>query len=338
MNSALQALALSDIEEGMGHNLIRAQGLQGEFAQRRASLLQDSAEAQALKGQEELLAEIVKEEMAHRTQVSVLSHLHLRQAEEIRAQSNEIKRLSTLLKEQQTLLEQVQENQKQVSASVTQKVQPPRSRLSELKEEVFLYLPGTVSVRRRSGKHHLSGISQNIPVAGREHFEEELAEEATWGSNHPRHVRFAGSEKGAFTSTPLKPAARFGENNTLLPQQEQARQNLLANTISPPGYDMQMAVWEFRKLRKPKINKLKGGYSATANLIFQSWLKDVRVHVEERNLSQREAIQLVKDFTAERARDEVEFYMGWSWMTNKHLRASFNTSRMLFSPVKPSAS
>ena len=43
----------------------------------RASLLQDSAEAQALKGQEELLAEIVEEEMAHRTQVSVLSHLHL---------------------------------------------------------------------------------------------------------------------------------------------------------------------------------------------------------------------------------------------------------------------
>ena len=310
MNSALQALALSDIEEGMGHNVIRAQGLQEEIAQRRASLLQDSAEAQALKGQEELLAEIVKEEMAHRTQVSVLSHLHLRQAEEIRAQSGEIKRLSTLLKEQQTLLEQVQENQKQVSASVAQKAQPPRSRLSELQQEAFQYLPGTVNVRRGTGIQHLSRISQNIPVAGREHFEQELADEATWGSNHPHHVHFAGSEKGGFTSTPLKPAARVGENYTLLPQQEQARQSLLASTLSPPEYSMQMAVWEFRKLRKPKINKLKGGYSATANLIFQSWLKDIRVHVEERNLSQREAIQVVKDFTAEHARDEVEFYMG----------------------------
>ena len=28
------------------------------------------------------------------------------------------------------------------------------------------------------------------------------------------------------------------------------------------------------------------------------------------NLTEREAIQLVKDFTAERAHDEVEFYMG----------------------------
>ena len=245
MNSALQALALSDIKEGMGHNVIRAQGLQEEIAQRRASLLQDSAEAQALKGQEELLAEIVKEEMAHWTQVSVLSHLHLRQAEEIRAQSGEIKRLSTLLKEQQTLLEQVKENQRQESASVAQKAQPPRSRLSELQEEVFQYLPGTVNVRHRTGKHYLSGISQNIPVAGREYFEDELAEEATWGWNHPRHVHFAGSEKGRFTSTPLKPAARVGENYTLFPQQEQARQDLLANTTSPPGYDMQVAAWEF---------------------------------------------------------------------------------------------
>ena len=57
MNSALQALALSDIKEGMGHKIARAQGLQEELAQRRVSLLQDSAEAQALKGQEELLVE-----------------------------------------------------------------------------------------------------------------------------------------------------------------------------------------------------------------------------------------------------------------------------------------
>ena len=131
---------------------------------------------------------------------------------------------------------------------MAQKAQPPRSRLSELQQEAFQYLPGTVNVRHRTGIQHLSGITQNIPVAGREYFEDELAEEATWGSNHPCHVHFAGSEKGGFTSTPLKPAARVGENYTLLPQQEQARQDLLANTVSPPGYDMQMAVWEFQKL------------------------------------------------------------------------------------------
>ena len=67
---------------------------------------------------------------------------------------------------------------------------------------------------------------------------------------------------------------------------------------------------EFHKMCKPKINKLKGSYSATANLIFQSWFKDIWVHVEDHNLSEREAMQLMKDFTAEHAHAKVEFYMG----------------------------
>ena len=61
---------------------------------------------------------------------------------------------------------------------------------------------------------------------------------------------------------------------------------------------------------EPKISKLNGGYSSSAGLIIQSWLKDIHIHVEDRRLTQREAIQLVKDFTAKRARGEVEFYMG----------------------------
>ena len=56
--------------------------------------------------------------------------------------------------------------------------------------------------------------------------------------------------------------------------------------------------------------KFKGGYSSDASLIFQSWLKDIRVYTIERRLSQREAIQLVKDYTSEQARSEVEHYLG----------------------------
>ena len=73
---------------------------------------------------------------------------------------------------------------------------------------------------------------------------------------------------------------------------------------------MKMVVQEFCKLCKPKINKLKDWYSATAKLIFQSWLKDIKVHVKDQNLTERETIQLVKDFMEERAHDEVEFCMG----------------------------
>ena len=70
--------------------------MQDELAQRRASLQPNSTEAQALQGKEALLANVIEEEMAHQTQVLVLSHLPLQQAEEIKAQCNEIRHLSTL--------------------------------------------------------------------------------------------------------------------------------------------------------------------------------------------------------------------------------------------------
>ena len=99
-----------------------------------------------------------------------------------------------------------------------------------------------VNVRHGTGIEHLSGLSQNIPVAGRQYFEDELAEEAMWGSNHPHCVHFASSQKGGFTSTPLKSAAKVGEDYSLPPQQKKARESLLTNTVCPPGYEMQMAV------------------------------------------------------------------------------------------------
>ena len=80
---------------------------------------------------------------------------------------------------------------------------------------------------------------------------------------------------GGFTSTPRR---------HLKEDRLRARIN---SDIYPSGYEMKVAVQEFCKLCKPKINKLKGGYSATANLIFQSWLKDVNIHVEDQNLTKR---------------------------------------------------
>ena len=73
---------------------------------------------------------------------------------------------------------------------------------------------------------------------------------------------------------------------------------------------LQAAATEFKKLREPKVAKFKGGYSSDASLVFQSWLKDIQVYTMECCLSQWEAIQLVKDYTSEQARSEVEYYLG----------------------------
>ena len=279
----------------MGHNIERAQALQEDLSQRRASLQHHSAEAQALQGQEALLADIIEEEMAHQMQVLVLSHLHLQQAEEIKSRSEEIRHLSTLLEKQQAILERVQEQQRRVPEIPV----PPVNRIQELQREAFDILPGTVNAKRGAVTTHASGISQDILVVGRSQYEDELAEEATWNMHqHQRHVHFDSNPQGGFTSTPLK-------------DPKEGRLKARVNTeVYPPGYGMKVAVQEFRIPHEPKINKLKGGYSATANLIFQLWLKDINVHMQDCNLTEREAIKLVKDFTAERACDEVEFYMG----------------------------
>ena len=71
-----------------------------------------------------------------------------------------------------------------------------------------------------------------------------------------------------------------------------------------------MAATEFRKLREPKVAKLKGGYSSDASLVYQLWLKDVWFYVLEQCLSQWEAIQLVKDYTSKHTWLKVEYYLG----------------------------
>ena len=118
----------------------------GEFAQQRASIQQELAEAQAHQGKEALLDNKVEEEMAHWTQVSVLSQLHLQQAKEIKSQSDEIRHLSTLLEKQQAILERVQEQQSQMPVP-----QNLTSRIEELLREACNILPGTVNARQGAG-------------------------------------------------------------------------------------------------------------------------------------------------------------------------------------------
>ena len=173
-------LALSNIKEGMGHNAERAQELQEELAQWRASLLQESTEAQAFQGKEDFLADILEEDMDHLTQVLVLSHLHLQQAKEIKSQSDEIRCLSTLLEKQHIILERVQEQQSRVSEMP---IPHPTSHIEELQREAFDILPRTVNARWGTGVVHTSGISQDILVMGKEYFENELVEEATWATH-----------------------------------------------------------------------------------------------------------------------------------------------------------
>ena len=66
---------------------------------------------------------------------------------------------------------------------------------------------------------------------------------------------------------------------------------------------------EFRQMREPKIMKLRGGYSADAELMFRSWKSDILANISDRELDNKAAIQLIKEQTLDNARREVEFQL-----------------------------
>ena len=55
----------------------------------------------------------------------------------------------------------------------------------------------------------------------------------------------------------------------------------MKNDASITSHSLQLMAEEFRKIHKPKIQRLKVGYSANAMLIFNSCLKDMEMCVRE---------------------------------------------------------
>ena len=74
--------------------------LQEEHAQQAKQVDQVAS----LQAKDQQLAEIMEEEMTHREQVSVLSCMHLQQADEVKAQSQEIQHLSVLVEQQEEVI------------------------------------------------------------------------------------------------------------------------------------------------------------------------------------------------------------------------------------------
>ena len=50
---------------------------------------------------------------------------------------------------------------------------------------------------------------------------------------------------------------------------------------------------EFWRMWEPKITKLRGGYSADAELVFRSWWADILANIQDRELDNKAAIQLI---------------------------------------------
>ena len=123
------------------------------------------------------------------------------------------------------------------------------------------------------------------------------------------------------------------------PKTPHAELKRMRKDASMASHSLQLAAEEFRKICDPKIQKLKGGYSANAMLVFNSWLKDIEMCVKERKLTNMEAVQLVTDHKAEGARGVVEFYLDTTstWKYHElieHVRSLFESGETFSSLVR----
>ena len=62
-------------------------------------------------------------------------------------------------------------------------------------------------------------------------------------------------------------------------------------------------------MREPKIQKLKGGNTSSAQLFITGWIKEVRVVIRDHTLTDQEGVQLIREFTESKARQQVDFYL-----------------------------
>ena len=219
-----------------------------------------------------------------------------------------------------------------------------------LREAVFNTVPGTVNVRRgaaaqtpsiRSLGEREAGILKDMvdqlpqvpdtPIAGSQRvwFMEPVHHAPTpmVGGNIPPKIgmSYVEPEPVKIAETPV-----YHPGPRPVPRPRKSLSAVKHSMTEVAEHSLQMAAQEFKKIHEPKISKLKGGYSANATLIFNSWLKDIDRCVQDCNLTEHEAVQLVKDYTEEHACGAVEFYLDindqWSYSRLiEHLRTLFES-------------
>ena len=161
--------------------------------------------------------------------------------------------------------------------------EPAGEQLGQLKQDIFNFLPGTVKTDR-------GGAVTNTTI--------------NWDNTtlRPKHVTFATSTPKVTTEDMVGLAAPLAAETTRVsqtaPTGSLGDQSTLINLAS-----------EFKKLREPKIQKLKGGNTSSAQLFITGWIKEVQAVIRDRTLSDQEGVQLICEFMESKARQQVNFYL-----------------------------
>ena len=181
--SVLQSLSASDLEDSLDRNIHQTQAMWAQLANAMSQIEEEPTmraeaddQAAQLIQQDQQFAEIWEEEMTHREQVSVLSHMHLQQAEEVKSQSQDIRRLLALVEQQQYAIEKLTSPQKppresRAFASLSE------SQLDDMREKIFNLILGTVNTTRGAVVSHNTTMA-SVSRVSQTSFEDMLGE---WG-------------------------------------------------------------------------------------------------------------------------------------------------------------
>ena len=201
---------------------------------------------------------------------------------------------------------------KEIAAIKTEKAAKQKSlpqpvkykNLSVLRQEVVNTLPGTVNLNR-GGAIPPTGVSINwgdstiAPPNKQVHFGQR-------SSTPRRPMNFQDVSHDTITS------GTDGPVNTARHSQFTDVQHPEEVATAAVNSTVHAVASELRKMKEPKLAKLKGGYTTEANLFFQSWAKDVQAIVIDRQMSDNEALQLIKEHTEGAARRQVDNYLNFS--------------------------
>ena len=226
----------------------------------------------------------------------------------------------------QRLQEQVRALEVSLAAQATLPSVASSSSQTELRREVFNIVPGTVNTRR--GATQNESPDQAFSFQKQVRFEDdrsspELGPVMNSGEGRPtptlpvippRLSDISGIAHSTrplhYASTPYRAPIHGNTFDVELatPILNESRQvaNIAAEVSAAAAAQ---ASKEFRRMREPKITKLKGGYSADAELMFRSWRSDILTNIADRELDNKAAIQLIKEQTLDNAHREVEFQL-----------------------------
>ena len=152
-------------------------------------------------------------------------------------------------------------------------------KLGNLHREIFDYCPGTVKTTR-------GGACDNTSIDWTEHSHKvQPSKHVTFSTSTPLKSKYANLTNQDMLAVPLMTERGSGQKSGL--NTEQSTLNILAN--------------EFKKLNPPKLQKLKGGTSPSAQFFFSGWVKELKAIIKDCDLTDSESIQLVREFTESKA-------------------------------------